>query len=228
MERRIQSTEVRASKSAAGPTISGYAARYGVLSGDLNTRSGSFKERIANRAFDRILRTKPDVVMLLNHDANHVLGRTASRTLTLRADDNGLQFECLLPNTQAGRDTHESIKRGDLGACSFAFNVGDDMEEWSEERGVPVRTLRDFSGLHDVSVVTYPAYPDTSVMARHNEIAAEVRSRAEQIIRRRPATLTQEQIDHLVDTRDLTKYPLSGWEKRVIANRKAAIDALLF
>jgi hypothetical protein len=39
--------------------------------------------------------------------------------------------------------------------------------------------------------------------------------------------ITQEQINHLVDTRDLTKYPLSGYEKRVIANRKAAIDALL-
>jgi hypothetical protein len=45
-------------------------------------------------------------------------------TLTLRGDNKGLAFDCLLPNTQAGRDTHESVKRGDLSGASFAFNLG--------------------------------------------------------------------------------------------------------
>ena len=76
MERRTLASEVRAAEGDE-LRVSGYAAKYGVLSGDL----GGFKEKIAKRAFDRILSTNPDTVMLLNHDANHVLGRTSSGTL---------------------------------------------------------------------------------------------------------------------------------------------------
>jgi uncharacterized protein len=194
MERRIAPSEVRASKAGGELRVSGYAARYNSLSGDL----GGFKERIAKRAFDRILGTNPDTVMLLNHDANLPLGRTSAGTLTLRGDDKGLAFDCLLPNTQAGRDTHESVKRGDLSGASFAFNLGkrsdgSSMDAFSEEEEIEdekdlglrgkakgkkilVRTIHDFSSLMDVSVVTYPAYGQTSVAARHNVVAAEVRS----------------------------------------------------
>jgi HK97 family phage prohead protease len=110
MERRILSSEVRASKTGSEMRISGYAANYNVLSGNL----GGFRERIAKRAFDRILSTEPDTACLLNHVLNNILGRTSSGTLTPRGDDKGLSFDCLLPNTQAGRDTLESVKRDDL------------------------------------------------------------------------------------------------------------------
>jgi Escherichia/Staphylococcus phage prohead protease len=199
MERRILSSEVRATKSGSEMRISGYAANYNVLSADL----GNFKERIAKRAFDRILSTSPDTACLLNHDVNNILGRTTSGTLTLRGDDKGLSFNCSLPNTQAGRDTFESVKRGDLSGCSFAFNLGQrsdgsSMESWNEEeeiddekdlglRGkaaakkIMVRTIRDFASLMDVSVVTYPAYGNTSIAARHNIVSAEVRSHLQAI-----------------------------------------------
>jgi hypothetical protein len=39
-----------------------------------------------------------------------------------------------------------------------------------------IRTIKDFANIVDVSVVTHPAYPQTSVDAR-NLIGAEVRSR---------------------------------------------------
>jgi uncharacterized protein len=192
MERRVAVSEVRASKTGNELRVNGYAAKYGVLSNDL----GGFRERIAKRAFDRILGTNPDTVMLLNHDANHVLGRTSAGTLTLRGDDKGLVFDCLLPNTQAGRDTHESVKRGDLAGCSFAFTLGQrsdgsTMDQWDEEeeiedekdlRGrskakkIAVRTVRDYASLLDVSVCTYPAFTQTSIAARHNVVSAEVRS----------------------------------------------------
>jgi HK97 family phage prohead protease len=197
MERRILASEVRAAEAGDELRVSGYAAKYGVLSGDL----GGFKEKIAKRAFDRILSTSPDTVMLLNHDANHVLGRTSSGTLTLRGDDKGLAFDCLLPNTQSGRDTHESIKRGDLAGCSFAFQLGkrsdgssmdsfDEQEEIEDEKDlglrgkakgkkILVRTVHDYSSLLDVSICTYPSFTQTSVAARHNVVAAEVRSYVE-------------------------------------------------
>jgi HK97 family phage prohead protease len=193
MERRIAASEVRATGVGKEMRVSGYAARYNSLSNKLGDCKNSFRERIASGAFNRILSTKPDVVFLLNHDVNHVLGRTSAGTLTLRSDDKGLAYDCLLPNTQAGRDTHESVKRGDLRGASFAFNLGERMDAWGEEdeiedekdlglRGrskgkkMVVRTIRDFSSLMDCSVVTYPAYDQTSAAARHNVVAAEVRS----------------------------------------------------
>jgi len=110
MEKRFQVTEVRAVKNGDKRTITGYAARYNVLSCDL----GGFRERIASGAFKRILATNPDVVCLFNHSDNAVLGRTTTGTLRLSEDSRGLKFECDLPDTTAGRDTYESVQRGDL------------------------------------------------------------------------------------------------------------------
>ena len=190
MEKRFQVTEVRAVKNGDKRTITGYAARYNVLSDDL----GGFRERIASGAFKRILDTNPDVVCLFNHSDNAVLGRTTAGTLRLSEDSRGLKFECDLPDTTAGRDTYKSVQPGDLNGCSFAFMVDDArMCDYKEEeindedesmRGklkrafrTVVRTIRDFANLIDVSVVTHPAYPQTSVDARHLLVGAEVRSR---------------------------------------------------
>jgi uncharacterized protein len=191
MEKRFLATEVRAKKNGDKRTITGYAARYNVLSSDL----GGFRERIASGAFTRILATNPDVVCLFNHSDNAILGRTTAGTLRLSEDSRGLTFECDLPNTQVGLDTYESVQRGDLSGCSFAFIVDDNrMCEYKEEeideedadgiRGkfkraikAVIRTIKDFASLIDVSVVTHPAYPQTSVDARHLMVGAEVRSR---------------------------------------------------
>jgi HK97 family phage prohead protease len=194
MERRVlNAQEVRAAKNGDKMTVRGYAATYGTLSKPLPAgNGGSFRERIAKGAFQRIL---TDVVALFNHDTNAVLGRTVSGTLRLTEDDNGLAFEYDLPNTTAGRDVWESVKRGDLRSCSFAFQLGDrSMEDWEEEelekeeehglrgkvkRAVKciVRTIRDFSQLFDVSIVTDPAYPGTSIDARSLAACEEFRSR---------------------------------------------------
>lgn len=196
MEKRFHATEVRAVKNGNKKTIAGYAARYNVLSHPLPAGNGQkFRERIAPGAFKRILATNPDVVATFNHDVNKVLGRTSAGTLRLSENARGLQFECDLPDTEAGRDTYESVSRGDLNACSFAFTLGDRMDHFAEEdceeedegmrgklkRAVKriVRTIRDFADLIDVSVVTHPAYPGTAVDARHLLVAGEVRSRIE-------------------------------------------------
>jgi HK97 family phage prohead protease len=189
MENRIvRAHEIRASKSGDKMVVKGYAARYNVLSGVIPP---GFRERIMPGAFKRILSTNPDVVCLFNHDQNAVLGRTTAGTLRLREDSKGLAFECDLPNTQAGRETYESVQRGDLNGCSFAFKLGPDMDSLQEEeveddsiRGAVkrkirqvVRTIRDFANLFDTSIVTNPAYPGTSVDTRNLAVAAEMRSR---------------------------------------------------
>jgi HK97 family phage prohead protease len=184
IERRVLPTsfEVRASKRADGKSlITGYAARYGILSGKIPSGSGFFRERIQTGAFDRVLRSKPDVVALFNHDVNFPLGRTTAGTLRLRSDAKGLGFECDLPDTSYAKDMHTSVERGDLSGCSFAFNLGQGDDEFDEEdtdegRCV-VRSILNFSALHDVSVVTHPAYPGTNVDARNIVAPVELRSR---------------------------------------------------
>jgi HK97 family phage prohead protease len=143
--------------------LEGLAARYNSLSGDL----GGFRERIAPGAFRSVL--GGDVRCLLNHDPNVVLGRTKSGTLSLRDTSEGLAFVCDLPETSAASDLHASVSRGDIDQCSFAFAVGrDEWDEATDENGVRFarRTILSFSDLMDVSVVTYPAYADTSAAAR--------------------------------------------------------------
>jgi uncharacterized protein len=158
IERRFFKAELRADDTA-GPKIGGLAARYNVPSEDL----GGFREIISPGAFTASLATNPDVVALYQHDPSDILGRTRSGSLRLRETDQGLAFECDLPDTQLGRDVFSLVKRGDLSECSFAFTT--DAEDYSAKDGQRVRELQAVS-LHDVSVVTFPAYPDTSVAVR--------------------------------------------------------------
>jgi Escherichia/Staphylococcus phage prohead protease len=113
-----------------------------------------------------------DVRCLVNHEADLVLGRTTSGTLELEEDSVGLRFRCELPDTQYARDYYTIIGRGDISQCSFSFSINKESQEW-DENGVDddgkkcvIRTLLNVTHLSDVSAVTYPAYEDTSVVAR--------------------------------------------------------------
>jgi HK97 family phage prohead protease len=100
----------------------------------------------------------------VNRDASKILGRTKSGTLTHCEDSQGLYCEISPPDTTVGRDVVESIKRGDLDGMSFGFQFVD--ESWGKTAdGQQLRELREVK-LCDVSVVTYPAYPSTSVAMR--------------------------------------------------------------
>lgn len=176
--RYISSTEVRAlggSGDADPLRIEGYASVF-----NRNAVLPKFQERIKPGAFSRAIEQKQDVVCLFNHDPNVVLGRTSSGTLTLRQDAKGLWYSCELPNTQAARDIHTSIQRGDINGCSFAFNIPVGGQEWSEERGADGKyfVMRDINdvNLMDVSPVTYPCYSGTDVQARAVEAPVELRS----------------------------------------------------
>lgn len=156
--------ELRATET--GQRISGYAAVY-----NEPAEIGDFTEVIKPGAFSKPLREKQDVRLLLNHDCNNILARTSSGTLALTADDRGLAFIADLPDTQLGRDVYTLIKRGDLSGCSFAFTVAKDA--WpTQER----REILEIARLFDVGPVAYPAYEGTSVKARRELIAAELRN----------------------------------------------------
>src|SRR5262249_31979044 len=80
-------------------------------------------EQIAPGAFDRALKDQDDVRALFNHNADYVLGRTASGTLRMTEDDKGLRYEADLPDTTVARDLAAMVERGDINGSSFAFAV---------------------------------------------------------------------------------------------------------
>jgi HK97 family phage prohead protease len=141
--------------------ITGYASVFNSNSLDL----GGFIERVAPGAFTNTLIKNPDVRALIDHESGKILGRTKANTLRLSQDDNGLRVEIDPPDTTYARDLMASMDRGDIDQMSFGFRVLDD--QWAEVNGQTVRTLRevDLDG-GDVSLVTFPAYPDTSVALR--------------------------------------------------------------
>lgn len=200
---KIETRTLTASlRSAEGDfALEGYAATYNRLSHDL----GNYREQIAPTAFGRSLREKHDVRCLFNHDSNRVLGRVANGTLQLSSDNRGLKFRCQLDkNQQSHRDLYSSVQRGDISDCSFAFQCPEGGCDFNyrgmlEDGKTPcnIRTLRDLK-LLDVSVVTTPAYPATSVDARQ---CVTVDDQAE--IKKQIALWEQRQRKRIADARSL-------------------------
>ena len=146
--------EVRAGNNQ--PVISGYPAVFNSLSVEL----WGFRERIAPGAFANSM--GDDVRALWNHDTAIVLGRSKAGTLSLAEDNTGLKIEILPPASAASYV--ESIQRGDVDQMSFGFRTLE--ETWDEDgEGVLIRTLTKVK-LYEVSPVTFPAYPATSVGVR--------------------------------------------------------------
>lgn len=169
MERRLITTELRATTEDGKRTIGGYAAVFDTLSVVL----WDFREEIAPGAFADAIE-KNNVRALWNHDTSEVLGASGNGTLRLAEDSVGLRFDLELPDTQRGRDAFTLIERGDVSQMSFGFRSLPDGDEWRiDEDGQYIRRLLR-ADLLEVSPVTFPAYPATSVGVRSEILGDEV------------------------------------------------------
>lgn len=129
---------------------------------------GDFEEIIDRHALDKT--DFKDVALFVNHDMNKIaLARTKNGhgTMSLSIEEDGLHIRAELDveNNSEARALYSAIKRGDIDGMSFAFRIK--SQEWSNlDSETPTRKITDISILHEVSVVNYPAYPQTSVNAR--------------------------------------------------------------
>lgn len=173
MEKRVfqlHGLEVRAAEGDEPAVLRGYAAVFNQRSVNL----GGFVEEIEPGAFAATLAAGPDVRATIDHEGGlTTLGRTKNNTLKLWEDDQGLGMQIIPPDTQAGRDVVTLVQRGDVDQMSFMFRVPKGGDEWWDENGLTVRTLHQIDlDDGDVSIVTYPAYPQTSVSAEARDMAA--------------------------------------------------------
>jgi len=135
----------------------------------LSRNLGGFRERILPGAFTKTLQ-ESNAKALWNHDKNYVLGSMRSGTLSITEDIEGLSFEAMPPDTQWARDFMQSVERGDVDQMSFRFRAVRDRWTKDEENNL-IRELVEVQ-LIEVSPVTFPAYPQTSVDLR--EMGAEL------------------------------------------------------
>ena len=171
--------------------IEGRPIIFGVRSVNLTPWSSTRKvyEVLEPGCISRELLQKSDVVLNLNHNSDvvNVLGRYRNNperdTLKLEMRGDGIDCRCELPKTNNANDTLELIKRGDITGMSFAFS--DDYED--TENGVSyertndvedgkeiwLRHVKRINGLYDVSIVTHPAYEQTSVATREQSEAID-------------------------------------------------------
>lgn len=123
-------------------------------------------ETILPGAFDG--ETDRDVRALADHDTRIVLGRTTANTLQLKVDERGLFGRILInKKDQEAVNIYERVKRGDVNQCSFGFSIEDEEIEYKD--GIPAVWKIKKVRLYEVSVVTFPAYEDTGVIARQRE-----------------------------------------------------------
>lgn len=129
---------------------------------------GWYFEEIAPGAMTEAIKNS-DCRALFNHDANYILARQSSKTLTLSDNETELTYEFETPETSYGNDLLVSLSRGDIAESSFAFTIK--RQTWIEEKDdngnwFYVRRIEEIDKIYDVSPVTYPANPATSADTR--------------------------------------------------------------
>ncbi|MGI5443385.1 HK97 family phage prohead protease [Streptomyces shenzhenensis] len=196
-----------ADDQAARLRFRGRAIVYDALSEDM----GGWRERIMPGAATRTLAAGPDARFLINHDPNLLLARTAAGTASLAEDDAGVLVEADMADVSYARDLAVSLERGDINQMSFGFWVTADG--WSgnthEVFGI------DLDG-GDVSVVTYPAFSQTS---------AELRSAAARQIGEPPVPEPAAVTRALQEVR--AGKVLSASNRQLVQDARDALDALL-
>ncbi|MGI2036401.1 HK97 family phage prohead protease [Rhizobium panacihumi] len=167
--RSFSGAEMRADGGAV--KVSGYAAVFN----EVTDIGGYYREVIKPGAFTEAL-GRDDVVFLINHDGLP-LARTRSGTLKLTEDAKGLFMEAELDAEDPDvKSIVPKMKRGDLDKMSFAF--WPDKQTWDDNVHPPLRSIEKLR-LHDVSIVTTPAYDGTDIGLRSLQ---EFRAKAQETL----------------------------------------------
>lgn len=159
---RSTPTKFRAVNEGSEKYIEGYFAVFGST---YELWPGA-TESIAETAFDGAL--QDDVRALIDHKTRLVLGRNKAGTLDLKVDTHGLWGRARINQSdQDALNLYARVERGDVDQCSFGFDILDEDTNYRPD-GTVHWTIKKVK-LYEVSVVTFPAYEETSVSARKKD-----------------------------------------------------------
>lgn len=161
----VVSGEVRADDESV-LEFSGYASTFEPYEMYGGPAKGGWIEQIDRGAFDKTLRAKADLHLLVNH-GGMPLARTKSGTLDLSVDDGGLKVYSPLDRSDPDVQRIEpKMRRKDMDEMSFAFRVIKQRWDYApdfDDDPYGLRIIEELS-LHkgDVSLVNFGANPTTS------------------------------------------------------------------
>lgn len=135
------------------------------------TNIGPFDEIIEAGALDGA--DLKDVRFLVNHNTDMIpLARSRNNnensTMQMIVDDGGMNIRVNLDtaNNSDAKNLYSAIQRGDIDGMSFMFTV--DADDWENlETDHPTRHIKKIGKVFEVSAVTFPAYPETTISARN-------------------------------------------------------------
>ena len=170
-EKRIHDEVISIREASEGGKfiVEGYAAVFGVKSRLIAENKQIFYEVIERGAFDNVMkRDDLDVIACFAHDRKEkMLARYNDKvqTLQLEVDDRGLKYRFELSiETELERYLIKHLREGNLNESSFVFTLRrDDFTTEKQPNDYPLRRIRNFTGLFDVSIVHKGAYPTTDV-----------------------------------------------------------------
>jgi len=138
-----------------------------------------FYEVVDRHAFDKTHMS--DVVFVENHGGTPG-ARTKNGSLEIKVDQLDVKSRANLRTSSKGPAMYSDIKNGIYDKMSFSFTVSKD----SYDKNTRTRRILEIDRLYDVSVVTFPAYEQTSINARsfyEVEAEKEMKEHAEAIQR---------------------------------------------
>lgn len=168
--------KTRANEENSEVYIEGY---FVVFNQETELWAGAYEE-IAPEAFNRSLNIeKVDVMALDNHDTRVVLGSIASETLELIVDEHGLfgKIKVDLEDPFA-KSAYRKIQTGKVRGCSFGFYPV--AEEVIEREDGSLKWRVNDADLLEVSITAFPAYKQTEVAARQNDVDKIKKQKLEQ------------------------------------------------
>lgn len=165
-DREYRAFEVRANDDDM--RVRGYATTFDESYTLYDDGEYEVREVIDPSAFDNC--DMSDVIAQYNHEGR-VLARLSNGTLELNVDKpNGLLINADLSGTELGRQIYEEIKGGYTNKMSMGFKVDRSADVWTREnidgKTVETRRINSIIKLYDVSAVSIPANPGTSIEAR--------------------------------------------------------------
>ena len=145
--------------------VKGYASTFNEPYKLISDDEYELREIIDENAFDNC--DMSDVIMQYNHEGR-VFARQKNGTLNLTIDKpTGLFINADLGGTELGNQVYEEIRGGYTDKMSIGFTVDKAADIWTRETidGVTVETRRIMAvkRLFDVSAVSIPANPNTSI-----------------------------------------------------------------
>lgn len=159
--------EKRSKENENDYILEGYALKYETPTVLFEDKNGPVNEVIKRGALDKA--DVSDVILNFNHDDSVLLARTTNGTLHLEDTTEGLYIRADVSKSPRGKEIYDMVQSGLLQKMSFSFTIDDERFD----RKSRTREVRSIKKLYDVSVVTFPAYDDTSIVALRNQISDE-------------------------------------------------------